>query len=124
MPGRAASNRSGVGARLRALLPLLVLGAILVAAPLPGPSGATARDGAAGRAGLDRAHSFALLDSVATTPHGPERRDAPTGTLPALAAATLVALAGAIVVRARRVPTSITRTGFRRRAPPLLRIAS
>jgi hypothetical protein len=121
MPGVTTSNGSRA---VRRLLPLLVVAALLAAVPLAGSPGAATIDRGARRDALDRAHTFAVADSVATAPAGQDRRDAPVGPTPALAIATLLALAGTVVVCTRRLGVERPRVSFRRRAPPHLLTAS
>jgi len=121
MPGVATSSGSRA---VRRLLPLLVVAAILAAMPLAGSTGAATVDRGARRDALDRAHTFALADTAATAPAGPDRRVVPIGAIPTVAFAALLALAGTVVVRTRRLGGERPRIGFRRRAPPLLLTAS
>jgi hypothetical protein len=107
----------------RRLAPLLVLVALLAAAPRAATTAATpdrSRPGAA----LDRAHAFAVAEIVATPTTSDDRRPLPLGALPTILATALVAGLVAVVVRTHRLPTARRRTDFRRRAPPLLRTAS
>ena len=115
MPGTAWSRR-------RRLAPLLLLVALLAAAPRLTTS-APALDASGHRAALDRVHPLALSDHAATTAATDDRRPLPLGALPIVAAAALLAVLTALVVRTHRLPTGRRFSAFRRRAPPLLRTA-
>jgi hypothetical protein len=110
-----------VGMSRRRLAPLLLLVVLLAAAPRSAAPPPTP-DASGHRAALDRVHALSLSDHVATSPTD-DRRPLPLGPVPTVAAATLLALLIARVVRTHRLPVGRPWSAFRRRAPPLLRIA-
>jgi hypothetical protein len=116
MPGVAWRNR-------RRLAPLLLLVALLTAAPRSGGARPTL-DASDHRTALDRAHALSVSDHAATAPTTDDRRPLPLGDLPTVLAAALLALLLAHVVREHRLSVGRRWSAFRRRAPPFLRIAS
>jgi hypothetical protein len=115
MPGAAWTSRR--------LAPLLLLVALLAGAPRLSTATPTL-DASGHRVALDRVHALALSDHAATTSPTDDRRPLPLGALPTIAATLLLAVLVALVVRTHRLPTGRTWSAFRRRAPPLLRLAS
>ena len=116
MPGAVWRNR-------RRLAPLLLLVALLAAAPRSGGALSTLEP-SGHRTALDRAHALSVSDHAATAPTTDDRRPLPLGSLPTVLAAALLALLLAHVVREHRLPVGRRWSAFRRRAPPLLRTAS
>jgi hypothetical protein len=111
-------RRGGWFAALLVVATLAVTSPAFASAPTPDGAGGTRRPT------LRHVDAIATGGAALASPERTDRRDAPVGWSPVGVAPASIALAGVVVIRPGRRSTRNPFPSFRRRAPPLLPIAS